>query len=255
MHRTAHGCPRDLTAVLGTRAGVWHPARPVEGAVSIFVPGWGARARFYAPGLPEGWVAVDPPPFRRAHSLEAFRAWLVRELEAQPGPVALAGHSMGAALALRAAADDPATIASLVLFAPAGLPLTKTMTRSFGTFARELCAGRFPLRVALQGAAEVVRAPLAALRVGSDVRRLDLTAAMEDVRRAGIPTTVVSALSDTLVTPAAARRMAELTGGRLVEVPAVGGHLWMFGDWPRFRALLRAAARRPQARATSTASK
>jgi pimeloyl-ACP methyl ester carboxylesterase len=129
------------------------------------------------------------------------------------------------------------------------------MTRSFGTFAREVCMGRFPLRVALEGAAEVVRAPLAALRVGTDVRRLDLTAAMEDVRRAGIPTTVVSALSDTLVTPAAARKMAELTGGRLVELPTVGGHLWMFGDWPRFRATLRAAAGLPQARATSTASK
>jgi len=222
---------------------------------AIFIPGWGARARFYAAGLPDGWVAVDPPPFRRARSLEAFREWLVRELERQPGPIALAGHSMGAALALRAAADDPATVASLVLFAPAGLPLTKTLSRSFATFFREIAAGRFPLRVALEGAAEVVRAPLAALRVGTDVRRLDLTAAMEAVRRAGIPTTIVSAPSDTLVTPAAAQKMAQLTGGELVEVPAVGGHLWMFGDWPRFRAVLRAAARPRQARATRTASK
>jgi pimeloyl-ACP methyl ester carboxylesterase len=222
---------------------------------AIFIPGWGARARFYAAGLPDGWVAVDPPPFRRARSLEAFREWLVRELERQPGPIALAGHSMGAALALRAAADDPATVASLVLFAPAGLPLTKTIARGFGSFARELLAGRFPLRVALEGAAEVMRAPRAALRVGTDVRRLDLTAAMEEVRRAGIPTTIVTAPSDTMVTPAAARRMAELTGGDLIEVPAAGGHLWMFGDWPRFRAVLRAAARPRQARATSTASK
>jgi pimeloyl-ACP methyl ester carboxylesterase len=228
----------------------------VEPAASIFVPGWGARARFYAPGLPVGWKAVDPPPFRHAGSLEEFRTWLVRVLEHQPGPVALAGHSMGGALALRAAADDPAAVASLVLFAPAGLPLTKTLSRSFAAFARELSARRFPLRVALQGSLEILRAPRAAFRVGDDVRRLDLTAAMEEVRRAGIPTTIVSARSDTLVTPAAAARMAELTGGRLVEVAAVGGHLWPFGDWPRFRAELQAAsAPQPQARATSTASK
>jgi len=169
--------------------------------------------------------------------------------------VALAGHSMGAALALRAAADDPAAVASLVLFAPAGLPLTKTLARGFGSFARELASGRFPFRVALEGALEIVRAPRAALRVGSDVRQLDLREAMEQVRRAGIPTTVVSALSDTMVTPAAARRMAELTGGRLVELPAVGGHLWMFGDWSRFRGVLAAAATPAQTRATSTASK
>ena len=227
----------------------------MEPADAIFIPGWGARARFYAAGLPDGWLAVDPPPFRRARTLEAFREWLVQELERQPGPVTLAGHSMGAALALRAAADDPATVASLVLFAPAGLPLTKTITRGLASFARELLLGRFPIRVALEGAAEVVRAPRAALRVGADVRRLDLTAAMEAVRQAGIPTMIVSAPSDTMVTPAAARRMAELTGGELVEVPAAGGHLWMFGDWPRFRAVLRAATWRPQARATSTASK
>jgi pimeloyl-ACP methyl ester carboxylesterase len=228
----------------------------VEPAGSLFIPGWGARARFYAPGLPVGWAAVDPPPFRRARSLDAFRGWLVRELERQPGPVALAGHSMGAALALRAAADDPATVASLVLFAPAGLPLTKTLWRSLSAFARELGARRLPLRVALEGVLGVIRAPRAALHVGTEVRGLDLTSAMLRIREHGIPTTIVSCVTDTLVTPAAAHRMAELTGGRVVEISAAGGHLWMFGDWPRFRAALAAAAAQPpQARATSTASK
>ena len=244
-----------LHPAVGRPPAVWHPARPVEHAASIFIPGWGARARFYAPGIPLGWKAVDPPPFRHAGSLEEFRAWLVRVLEHQPGPVALAGHSMGGALALRAAADDPASVASLTLFAPAGLPLTKTLTRSFATFAREIAARRFPLRVALEGSFEIIRAPRAALRVGTDVRGLDLTAAMQQVREAEIPTTIVSAVSDTLVTPATAARMADLTGGRLVEIPAAGGHLWMWGDWPRFRALLRDAGRPVQARATSTASK
>jgi pimeloyl-ACP methyl ester carboxylesterase len=162
---------------------------------------------------------------------------------------------MGGALALRAAADDPGAVASLTLFAPAGLPLTKTLARGFTMFAHEILAGRFPVRVALEGATEIVRAPLAALRVGSDLRRLDLTAAMERVRRAGIPTTIVSTPSDTLVPPATARRMAELTGGDLVMVPVASDHIWMFGDWPRFRAVLAAAARPRQVRATSTASK
>ena len=73
------------------------------------------------------------------------------------------------------------------------------------------------------------------------MRRLDLSAEMRAVRTNGVPTTVVSCNTDTLVTPAEARQAAALTGGRLKELELPGGHLWMFGRWEAFAAELAAA--------------
>jgi hypothetical protein len=128
-----------------------------------------------------------------------------------------------------------------VLFGPAGLPMTKPITRSVTMFATQIARRRFPIRHALAGAAGILRSPLQAFRLGDQVRLLDLSAAMRAVRTAGVPTTVVSCTTDTLVTPAEARQAAALTGGRLTELPLPGGHLWMFSQWAPFAAELAAA--------------
>jgi pimeloyl-ACP methyl ester carboxylesterase len=207
----------------------------------LFLPGWGARARFYAPGLPSGWEAAELPAFRAAPTVGHLRAWLHDELDRRSWPIALAGHSMGAALAILAAADTPSAVRSLVLFGPAGLPMTKPMTRSVTMFATQIARRRFPVRNALAGAAGVFRSPLQAFRLGDEVRLLDLSAEMRAVRTGGVPTTVVSCDTDTLVTPADARQAAALTGGRLRELALPGGHLWMFSQWAPFAAELAAA--------------
>src|SRR5882672_11074223 len=91
----------------------------------LFLPGFGARASAYSPGLPPGWEAFEPPLGAGRASLRSRRDWLVADLRGQPGRVVLAGHSMGGALAMLAAVADPERVAGLVLIAPAGLPLTK----------------------------------------------------------------------------------------------------------------------------------
>lgn len=208
---------------------------------SLFLPGWAARAGLYARGLPRGWETAEEPSFRVAPTFEHFAAWARRQVDQRPGRIALAGHSMGAALALLAAADEPAAVRSLLLFSPAGLPMPDSKARSAATFAQAMVAGHFPLREGLRSAGGVLRSPRAALRVANDVRDLDLTTTMLRVRAAGVPVTIVSCLTDTLVTPDSARQIADLTGGALIELPLAGGHLWMFSRWEHFRAQLATA--------------
>ena len=216
----------------------------VSASTSLFVPGWGARPGFYARGLPEGWEAAELPAFRSAPTIGHLRVWLRHELDERSSPISLAGHSMGAALAIQAAADAPSAVRSLVLFGPAGLPMTKPISRSVAMFATQIARRRFPVRNALVGAAGILRSPLRAWRLGDEVRRLDLSPEMRAVRTSGVPTTVVSCNTDTLVTPAEARQAAALTGGRLRELGLPGGHLWMFSHWEAFAAELTAAASR-----------
>ena len=111
----------------------------------LFVPGWGAPARLYVPGLPEEWHALELPSFRKTRGdLSAYRVRLAEEIAGR-GPVALAGHSMGGALSLLAAIDQPDLVERLILLSPAGLPLTKPIPSSLVTWARQVVTGRFPL--------------------------------------------------------------------------------------------------------------
>lgn len=153
----------------------------------------------------------------------------------------LAGHSMGGALALLAAAEQPAAVAGLVLISPALLPLRKPLAVSGAQFVAQLAQRRFPFRQAATSVAGVACAPRSALRVALEVRRLDLSQEMRLLAQAGVPTTVVGCTSDMLVTAASCRRAAGLLGGRYRELAVDGGHMWMFGRWPDFHALLAAA--------------
>jgi pimeloyl-ACP methyl ester carboxylesterase len=152
--------------------------------------------------------------------------------------VVLAGHSMGGALALLAAAERPEAVERLVLISPAGLPLTKPMLRSGLQFFSQVAQRRFPFRHAATSIAGVATAPHAALRVALEVRRLDLSPQMRTLAAAGVPVTVVGCSTDTLVTSDSCRRAADLLGARYDELEVEGGHMWMFGRWPTFEAVL-----------------
>jgi pimeloyl-ACP methyl ester carboxylesterase len=145
---------------------------------------------------------------------------------------------MGGALALLAAVTVPERISSLVLFAPAGLPLTKPLRDSARDCGAQLRRGLYRRADVLNGLKQFARAPAAAVRLAAAVRSLELTAELEIVRGHGIPVKVVSCTTDTLVTVGHCRRIAELLAAAHRELPLAGGHMWMLRDWPAFSAEL-----------------
>lgn len=194
---------------------------------ALFLPGWGASAALYEPGLPESWRALEPPSFAASGgSLEAYRRWLGVELT-RSGRGPLGGHSMGAALAILVAAESPELIERLVLLAPAGMPLQKPISASVRDFIRQVTAGIYPRAAAARAVAAVARAPRAALSLAQEVRALDLRRECARVRAAGIPALVVGCSSDTLVTRGHAQTLAESLGADYRELALGGGHMWM----------------------------
>lgn len=205
----------------------------------VFLPGFGARARAYAAGLPSAWVALQPPPPGGADPLTGYVDWLEDELERRAGPILVAGHSMGAAIAILAAARRPDVVAGLVLIGPAGLPLSKPIRASAVDFVRQVATGRHRADDVAASAFELSRRPRATLRLIGRLRALDLRREMERVREAGVPVTVVSCDTDTLTSPVQCARAAAHLGARHRELHLDGGHVWMFGRWQALAALLR----------------
>src|SRR5262245_64880592 len=132
----------------------------------LFLPGFGASGRLYARGLDEDWLALEPPSFRHAGgSLAPYCSWIAAELRRSESPVWLAGHSMGGALAVLAAAAEPSRVSRLTLLSPAGLPLRKPIAASLALFTAQIARGRYELRELRREVAQVLQAPHATLRL------------------------------------------------------------------------------------------
>jgi len=197
----------------------------------VFIPGFGASASLYRGLVPSDWDVLEPPSFRASKgALSAYRAWLRAELAGRPGPIALGGHSFGAALAVLATTDGDVQVDQLVLVGPAGLPLSKPIRLSLRDFCAQVAAGLYPLLEAVRLAVRALRAPTSAVRLARTVRRLDIRDELAALRRHGIRCTVVAADTDTLTTPAHCRAIAAAAGGDYRELTVDGGHMWFLGD-------------------------
>jgi pimeloyl-ACP methyl ester carboxylesterase len=180
---------------------------------------------------------------RSTGSLARYRDWLVEDVLGREGPVVLGGHSMGAAVAVLAAAAEPDAVSQLTLVAPSGLPIAKPVARIAYDFLRNVAAGRFHAADVLPPLGDAVRHPLAAGRLARTLRCMDLSRHLASLRGAGVRSTVIGCTSDTLTPPELTRRIAELLGADYRQVDAVGGHAWMFSSWELFaRELAQATA-------------
>ncbi len=205
----------------------------------LFVPGLGAPPAIYSRALDPRWRVLTPPSFAQSKgSLHAHVAGLVDEIDASREPATIAGHSMGAAIAILATLERPESVARLVLVAPAGLPLTKSVRQSLADFARQLTAGSYPLAATAGAAGSALRAPRAAIRLAAAVRSLDLTSELRRLASLGIPSAVLGCTTDTLTPVEHCRRIAELAGGGYRELGLPGGHVWMLTDQASFASAL-----------------
>ncbi|MBV8258239.1 MAG: alpha/beta fold hydrolase [Actinobacteria bacterium] len=196
----------------------------------LFLPGYGAPAALYEPSLPASWRALEPPSFGACGgSLAELRRWVDLELRSR-GPSRLAGHSMGGALAILAAADAPELVEQLVLIQPAGLPLEKAVRESIRDFVRQVWSGEYPRRLAAAALLAVAQAPRSAYALAEHVRSLDIRRECARVRAAGIPTKVIGCVTDTLCTSDRTRALADALGASYEELDLRGGHMWMLAD-------------------------
>ena len=193
----------------------------------LFVPGWGATAALYRPGLPEGWEALELPSYRSTGGeLGAYRRWLGDEVARRPPPVTLAGHSLGGALAALVAADRPELVERVILLSPAGLPLSKPIRASLVTFARQVSRRVYPAREVVRMVGSTLVAPRSAMRSGRAAHDLDLTPELERIRASRVPCTVIACANDDLTTAAHCRQLAAGLGADYREIEAPGGHIW-----------------------------
>jgi pimeloyl-ACP methyl ester carboxylesterase len=225
---------------------VFLPAeRTIEAVSGVFVPGWGAVPGLYSKGLPAGWEVLDLPRFGpTGGKLSAYRRWLDEEISAREGPISLAGHSMGGALAILAALDRPEAVERLILLSPAGLPLTRPLVASLVTYLGQIARGWYPRAELYQSLTGVVRTPRSALGLARAVRALDLGPECGRFRDLPVPCTVVGCSTDRLTTPDHCRRLAAQLGAEYREVDAPGGHIWMIVDPKLLSAALAATYRR-----------
>ena len=178
--------------------------RTVVSVSGVFIPGWGAHAGIYRGAVPAGWEILEPPSFvASGATVAAYRRWIVERCGARPGPFTLAGHSFGAVLAVHAALAEGVEVECLVLVGPSALPLEKPVPLMFWDFSRRVAAGWFPPREAARAVRQVLFHPLLARRLGMEVRAIDLSEELEQLRDRGLPCTVVAASTDTLTPPIA----------------------------------------------------
>lgn len=203
--------------------------------------------RSFAPALPGfgGTAALD----RRSFSLAGYAAWLDGFCAAVSldRPVVAVGHSFGGGVATRFAHDHPDRVRHLVLVNAVGGSVGP-VERPIWSWGLGFPADLVPLRalsrvvpaVLEDAVPNLLRNPTAAYKVAELARRIDLTTELRELRRRGVPATVVWGSHDRIVTRRMTEALCDALGveGRIVD----GNHSWLIADPTAFADVVAEAA-------------
>jgi pimeloyl-ACP methyl ester carboxylesterase len=237
-----------------------------HGLPVLFLHGWGLGdhayrgvvrriashgCRVYAPALPGFGHTPSLPP--RSFSLAGYAAW-AEEFIRNVGPdepVVVVGHSFGGGVAIRFAHDFPAAVRALVLVNSIGgsawrrgKTLKSMRQRPLWDWGLHFPADVWPLPqarkvipVMLEDAVpNLMRNPRALWKVGNLARGADLQPELEELKRRGLPVTVIWARRDGIIPRESFDALCVAVGatGRVVD----GSHSWLLADPDAFSEII-----------------
>lgn len=221
----------------------------------ILLPGLACDAalwRHQQPLLAEAGAAVVVADAH--HHADSLPAMAERLLADHPGPLALAGASMGGMLALELQRRAPERVRGLALLGTTARPDTPEMKRLRGEAIALFAAGRMDEVLRINALFAFHRAHAARLlddylamlqRAGAEglIRQNRAVMARADLRPAlagvACPTLVVGGLDDTLTPPECARELAAGIAGARLELLPDCGHMLSWEQPEAVGALLR----------------
>jgi pimeloyl-ACP methyl ester carboxylesterase len=159
--------------------------------------------------------------------------WVRDELSsAHISRAVIAGHSLGSAIALRLALDDPSLVAHAVLIGSGArlrvLPalLERAATDPAATMAQLVEAGHAPTHAALAHAYLTALAPTAPGALANDLSACDVFDVMSELAALRVPITIVVGEHDRLTPPKYAQYLADqVLGSQLRVIPGVGHYV------------------------------
>jgi len=184
---------------------------------------------------------VDLPGFgtmrrsRRRFVLAEAASWLSEWMDAVGLERAhLVGHSMGGCICLHLAASRPEAVRHLVLVAPAGVPIERSMVGYLGPL---LAAARYatPSFLPVLARDALRTGPTTIWRAARKILAEDVR---DDLRRIGAPTLLVWGERDTLVPPAVGDLLREQIPGSRLLLYEGSSHVPMFDRPEEFNAAL-----------------
>jgi pimeloyl-ACP methyl ester carboxylesterase len=233
-----------------------------EGMPVLFLHGWALGhhtykavvsriaaqgTRVYAPALPGFGGTPDLPS--RQFSLAGYARWVEGFVEAVgvTEKMFVAGHSFGGGVSIRFAHDCTNRVRSLVLVNSIGgsswkrgKALTSIAQRPLWDWGLHFPADIFPLPqatrvlpVILEDALpNLVRNPRSLYRVGQLARKADLRGELEELKRRGVPVTVIWGNRDGVIPKESFEALCHAVGssGRVID----GSHSWLLADPDRF---------------------
>ncbi len=236
-----------------------------EGLAVLFLHGWALGERsyrralkrlvhlgchVYAPALPGfgGTPNLPEPP-----TFEGYAEWVARFLDAVgvDEPAFVVGHSFGGGVAIKLAHDHPDRVRYLVLINSVGGTtwsaanlVSSLVSRPPWTWPLRPPEEILPLRylrrilpiIVEDAVPNLVRNPLGLLDVLNLLRRADLLAELQELRRRELPVVVLWGDHDTVIPRASFAALCSAIGseGEVVE----GRHSWLLADPDAFGSIL-----------------